>query len=321
MAENSKIEWTDHTFNPWFGCTNVSTGCDNCYAERLMDTRMHKVKWGVGQPRVRTSQDNWDKPVRWNKRAAAEGVRRKVFCASLADVFDNEAPDEWRDDLFALITATPNLDWLLLTKRIGNAGPMMYRARYAQSRPLPNVWLGATVVNQEEANRDIPKLLATPAAVRFLSIEPVLGAIDLTNIRIPLRGESYTEGNVLVHKDGLNLGSARPEIDWVIVGGESGPKARDTEVDHIRSIVKQCKAADVPVFVKQMGDRLVWNDPEPDRTEPPHFMRFDYGKKGADIDNWPVDLRVRQFPTTAGGREVTALAWAKQQGTDRRERE
>lgn len=123
MSENSKIEWTDHTFNPFLGCTKVSPGCDHCYAENLMDTRLHKVVWGQHGKRVRTSAATWREPIRWNARHAeffaAHGRRQRVFCASLADVFDNAVDPAWRGDLFRLIADTPNLDWLLLTKRIG----------------------------------------------------------------------------------------------------------------------------------------------------------------------------------------------------------
>ena len=168
MADHTKIEWADSTFNPWIGCTRIGPGCDHCYAETLMDKRWHKVRWGTGQPRRRTSPGNWLQPLVWeNDHAdfrALNGRKRRVFCASLADVFDNEVPAEWREDLFALIRATPHLDWLLLTKRIGNAQAMI---RAALSNldigydipftcwPYPNVWLGATVVNQTEADRDV----------------------------------------------------------------------------------------------------------------------------------------------------------------------
>jgi protein gp37 len=202
MAEQTKIEWADSTFNPWIGCTKISPACDNCYAENLMDIRLKRVQWGAGNPRRLTSSANWNKPLQWNAKrfmecgdcgwrgeAAAEIIscghcgafplqdaRRRVFCASLADVFDNEVQEQWKYDLWRLIHKTPHLDWLLLTKRIGIARqPEVYRYLSWPS----NVWLGITVVNQEEADRDIPKLLQVPAAVRFLSIEPMLGPVDL----------------------------------------------------------------------------------------------------------------------------------------------
>ena len=164
MAENTKIEWADHTFSPWTGCTKVSPACDHCYAEGWAKRSGH-VKWGSGQPRRRTSDANWRMPLKWNREAERTGVRPRVFCASLADVFDNEVDPAWRADLFKLIADTPNLDWLLLTKRIGNAQRMIGEALTIMSEagkpmnrwPWPNVWLSATVVNQEEADRDIPK--------------------------------------------------------------------------------------------------------------------------------------------------------------------
>src|SRR5690348_7339296 len=139
MAENTAIEWCDHTFNPWIGCTKVSPACDNCYAEAMMDKRYARARWGAGQPRVRTSASNWRQPYKWNNDAALDKPRPFVFCASLADVFDNEVPDEWRRDLFYMIRETPNLVWLLLTKRIGNVRKMM------DGQALPrNVAIGAT---------------------------------------------------------------------------------------------------------------------------------------------------------------------------------
>jgi protein gp37 len=183
MAEDSKIEWCDHTFNPWIGCTKVSSGCDHCYAEQRMDKRLHIVQWGAGQPRKRTSVSNWRDPVKWNARHATffaeHGRKQRVFCASLADVFDNAVDPAWRMDLFSLIAATPNLDWLLLTKRIGNVMPMCSGDGLMFDMICNRVWLGATVVSQEETDRDIPKLLEVPAAKRFLSMEPLLGPVDI----------------------------------------------------------------------------------------------------------------------------------------------
>jgi protein gp37 len=280
MAENSSIEWTDHTFNPWIGCTKVSPGCDHCYAEARMDARLHRVSWGTGQPRQRTK--TWGDPIRWNKAHeafyAAHGRRQRVFCASLADVFDNEVPTEWRRDLFDLIELTPELDWLLLTKRIGNVSDMVREAKsWDWLLGRRNVWLGATIVHQEEADRDIPKLLATPARVWFLSMEPLLGPVSLENIRTPLGAdpESYIEGNVLVRKSELDRGKPRAAIDWVIVGGESGPHARPMHPDWARSLRGQCAAAGVPFFMKQMGGTR--------------------DKRGA-LDDLPSELRAREFP-------------------------
>ncbi|WP_257756706.1 phage Gp37/Gp68 family protein [Burkholderia glumae] len=253
MSENSKIEWTDHTFNPWVGCTKVSPGCDNCYAEAMMDTRLRRVTWGAGQLRSRTSAANWREPVRWNAQHqqffAVHGRRQRVFCASLADVFDNAVPAIWRRDLGALIESTPNLDWLLLTKRIGNAAAMLVDM-FPGGMP-DHVWLGATVVNQNEADRDAPKLLATPARVRFLSIEPMLGPIDLNQALPPFHCDTCDAdyGALSAHASGTPIG-----IDWVIAGGESGPGARPAHPDWFRSLRDQCATAGVPFLFKQHGE-------------------------------------------------------------------
>lgn len=219
MGENSAIEWTDHTFNPWQGCMKVSPACDHCYAE-VRDLRFHRgVHWGPTAPRQRTK--NWSAPRKWNRDARTSGTRARVFCASLADVFDNQAPPEWRTDLWALIADTQRLDWMLLTKRPQNIRKML-PATWGNG--WPNVWLGCTTENQEEANRRIPLLRSIPARVRFLSCEPLLEptAPDL---------------------DG---------IDWVICGGESGRGARYMEPDWARALRDQCAEAGVAFFMKQM---------------------------------------------------------------------
>ena len=258
MAENTKIEWAHHTFNPWIGCTKVGPGCDHCYAEGWAK-RSGLVQWGPGAERRRTSDANWRKPLKWNAEAERLGVRFRVFCASLADVFDNEVPAEWRADLFDLIGKTPSLDWLLVTKRIGNAKTMMADALHlnpaalsnGQIWPLPNVWLGITVVNQAEADRDIPKLLQTPAAVRFLSVEPMLGQVSFRWMPAWPENKANRALNPAGgtdHLDGLR------RLDWVIVGGESGPKARPMHPQWARDIRDQCEAAGVPFLFKQWGE-------------------------------------------------------------------
>jgi protein gp37 len=266
MSENSKIEWTDHTFNPWIGCTKVSPGCDHCYAENLMDTRMGKVVWGAGQSRERTKPANWNKPVQWNAKHdaffAAHGRRQRVFCSSLADVFDNEVPQLWRTALFALIYDTPNLDWLLLTKRIGNAAVMLKNdaPEGIDIGSLPNLWIGATIVNQEEADRDIPKLLRTPAAVRFLSMEPLLGPVNLDRhlwkcCGTPISG--HTGDGWMQPPDPPECCADREPADmlhWVIVGGESGNQARPMSIQWARSLRDQCSAANVQFLFKQWGE-------------------------------------------------------------------
>ena len=222
MAENSKIEWTHHTFNPWIGCQKVGPGCDHCYAE-TWDARglqQRETRWGHHADRTRTGAGNWSKPRAWNKAAAGLADRPRVFCASLADVFDNHASimPEWRADLWALIRATPNLDWLLLTKRPGNIAKMLppdWGDGYA------NVWLGCTVVNQDEADRDIPKLLAVPAKVRFHLCDGE--SVDLDILEKDL---------INVHLGGSQVGT----LDFDLRGGPSITVMDSTlsSVHHVR---------------------------------------------------------------------------------------
>lgn len=255
MSENTKIEWCDHTFNPWTGCTKISPACDHCYAEGWAKRSGH-VGWGVHADRRRTSNGNWRKPLRWNAEADAfmerHDRRQSVFCASLGDWADNAVPNEWRFDLGRLILATPKLDWLLLTKRIGNAACML-REMFPDGVP-PNVRIGATICNQPEADRDIPKLLAL-GLPNLLSMEPLLGPVDLT--RIPVSGQGHHEFDPIITANVLKRAAAYPplpQVHWVIVGGESGPGARPMHPDWARSLRDQCLAAGVPMMFKQWGE-------------------------------------------------------------------
>lgn len=223
MAENSKIEWTDHTFNPWIGCQKVSPGCDHCYAESLAK-RYGWVEWGPHGERKRTSAANWRKPLQWDRAAFRMGLRYRVFCSSLADVFDNQVDPSWRVDLFDLIRATNNLDWLLLTKRPENIAKMLpERCGYLG---LQNVWLGTTCEDQAAYDRRWPILRDVPARVRFISYEPAIG---------PLR---------------LHNGPDQP--DWLICGGESGHGARHMPEQWAADIKADCEKAGVYFFMKQM---------------------------------------------------------------------
>ncbi|MFM0058562.1 phage Gp37/Gp68 family protein [Paraburkholderia phytofirmans] len=273
MSENSKIEWTDHTFNPWIGCTRVSPGCDHCYAAVSTPARAMHVTWGAKEPRHRTSANNWRDPLKWNARHAeffAQHSRcERVFCASLADVFDNEVPVAWRTDLLDLIRRTPRLDWLLLTKRIGNVTRMLqevhdeglrtpvtaddhatkqWTREWLDGSPPVNVWLGATIVNQEEADRDIPKLLSVPAAKHFLSMEPLLGPVDLER-PMPCPDIDQGGGTLICQPWMIQSG-----IDWVIVGGESGANARPMHPAWVFDLRDQCKDANVSFLFKQWGE-------------------------------------------------------------------
>jgi protein gp37 len=271
MSENTKIEWATHTFNPWEGCQKVGPGCDHCYAEsrNARFARGTAINWGPGAPRRRTSQANWAKPRAWNANHEAffaeHGHRQRVFCASLADVFDNQVPDQWRHDLWELIWATPNLDWLLLTKRIGNVNAMLPEEwGNGMIDHWPHVWIGATIVNQEEADRDIPNLLAVPAAKRFLSIEPLLGSVALPKFcacgcMMPIKQaiREAVNGPSALNEDQADAAIKKTlGVDWVIVGGESGPGARPMHPDWARSLRDQCEAAGVPFLFKQWGEWL-----------------------------------------------------------------
>jgi len=233
MGDTSKIEWTDSTFNPWIGCQHASPGCDHCYAEAQNAFRKWAADgaWGPHAARKRTSATNWKNPCLWNadaKRFEREhGRRRRVFCASLADVFDNKAPSPWRADLFNLIRETPNLDWQILTKRPQNIAKMLpadWDGGY------PNVWLGTTTEDEKHYRMRWPVLARIPAAVRFISYEPAIGAIGA-----------------------LKLGGPVP--DWVIAGGESGPKARTMQLVWAREVRDECREFRIPFFFKQWGSR------------------------------------------------------------------
>lgn len=222
MGENSKIEWTDHTFNGWIGCTKVSPGCLNCYAETLMDKRYNRVNWGRGKPRLMTSDANWRKPLLWNREAQKLGVMQSVFCSSLADVFDQEVPDEWRSQLFALMSLTINLRWLVLTKRPKSAEKWM-----DYFLPQKNIFLGISAENQERLDErmEIVHKLGVDA---FVSAEPLLGALKIAK----------WEGR----------------ISWVIVGGESGSAARPINSEWVNEIRDDCAEYGLPFFFKQWGE-------------------------------------------------------------------
>lgn len=251
MGANTAISWTDHTFNAWWGCAKVSPACNSCYAEAWAKRTGHSNLWGVDADRRTFSEKHWNEPLKWDREAAAAGKRPRVFTNSMADVFDNHpAVDAERWRLWNLIEMTPNIDWLLLTKRIGNA-MVMFPKRWIDARDgLPrNIWLGATVVNQAEADRDIPKLLAVRARVRFLSCEPLLGPIEL-----PL-GRVMTGFPKHITRDGRAIG-APLSLHWCIVGGESGPGARPMHPEWARSLRDQCVGMGVAFHFKQFGEWL-----------------------------------------------------------------
>ena len=230
MADVTKIEWSDSSWNPWIGCQHVSPGCHKCYAERQNRFRKWTAggNWGPKAERRRTSEAYWRKPLRWNvdsERFELEhGHRHRVFCASLCDVFDNQVPEQWRHDLFSLIRTTPGLDWQLLTKRPQNTVKMLpagWGDGYA------HVWLGTTCESQDYYDQRWPILARIPARVRFISYEPALGPLTL------------------IASNGLLP-------DWVICGGESGPGARMMDAAWARRIRDHCRGLGLHFFMKQM---------------------------------------------------------------------
>lgn len=288
MSEQTAIEWADATWNPWEGCTKVSPGCANCYAE-ARNHRFGMDNWGKGKPRRRTSASNWKKALVWNRapRLAPNDQAPRIF-PSLCDWLDPEVPIEWLADFLKLVHDTPNLRWLLLTKRpelfdrriqdvinrCDRMSVLEISLRYwAHEGQAPHgVWIGASVEDQQRADELIPELLKIPAAVRFLSVEPLLGPIEFGAVPGGLVSPIYQD--------------RRNKIDWVIVGGESGAKARPCNIDWIRRVVQDCRGAGVPCFVKQLGSKPTQ---EEDRLLIKH-------PKGGDINEWPEDLRVREFP-------------------------
>lgn len=276
MGEDSKIQWTNHTFNPWRGCAKVSEGCKNCYAEHFVTKRQGLPVWGQDAARKVAAESTWREPVKWNRQAERDGVRARVFCASLADIFEEyTGPDApavalARARLFRLIDDTPHLIWLLLTKRPENVLPFV-PDRWLASWP-ENVWSGFTAENQARFDERWAQAQKIPAPVIFTSIEPQIGPVVLP-------------------PDYL----ARGQRVWPFIGGESGPGARPFNPAWADRIVSQCKAAGVPVFVKQMGSRPRWDNPQ---TEDRISLHFD-DRKGGDMQEWPEDLRVREVPAFA----------------------
>lgn len=252
MADTTAIEWTDHTFNPWWGCARVSPACRFCYADGLARRYGHEL-WRRKGPRRMLSDANWAKPLKWNRDAEKAGVPAKVFCASMADVFeDHPQVAEPRKRLWHLIEATPWLRWQLLTKRPENIADM---APWGNSWP-GHVWVGTSVENQRYANERISILAEIPAAVRFLSCEPLLGPVDLSRWLCP-KVDTCTcsepdVGSYSVHEP--YCGDEPPQIEWIISGGESGAKARLSHPDWFRSLRDQCVAAGVPHLFKQFGE-------------------------------------------------------------------
>ena len=214
-------------FNPWIGCAKVSAGCDNCYAESLAK-RYGWHDWQNSTPRHLTSDAYWRQPIRWNINARAAGVAARVFCASLADVFDPHAPADARERLWELIAETPWLNWLILTKRPSPMRTMLPCVPQRLAVDFPNIWLGVSAEDQASYDQRMPLLAETWPTVRFVSYEPALGPLDMSaaGVRLP---------------------------DWVIIGGESGHCARRMDYHWAGSVIAECRSADIAVFLKQWG--------------------------------------------------------------------
>lgn len=324
------IQWTDETWNPITGCTRVSPGCENCYAEALSATRLSTspkyqgvaTRTAAGPRwtgRIRLHPEVLDRPVRWTKP-------RRIFVNSMSDTFHADVPEEFLDALFAAMAVSPEHVFQVLTKRPhraaeylaspGRAGsvaaetargtdyphdppwPFVRPDDLAARWPLPNVWIGTSIEDQERADARIPHLLRCPAAVRFLSCEPLLG-----EVRLRALGDSSFDAEGAPHYDALggfsywgngDYGVDGPSVDWVIVGGESGPEARPMYLDWARRIVEDCRSAGVAVFVKQLGANPVGDA---------RLAGTILDSKGGRPDEWPEDLRVREWPPTT---EATA---------------
>lgn len=264
MGATTGITWTDSTQNFWWGCSRVSPGCEHCYAEEWAGR--FGTEWGVNAQRRQFGNAHWNQPFVWDKAAAKAGRRHRVFCSSMSDVFDLKAPAGARERMWPIVKATTNLDWQVLTKRPQNVRAMLpsdWGAGY------PNVWLGVTVENQEYADKRLTVLRDLPALTKFASYEPALEHVDVT---------AYTDW-----------------LSWLIIGGESGRSARPFDPAWASSMIAQCRAAGVAVFMKQMGEPWA----RANRAKQRH---------GADPAEWPAEFRVQEFPRSVGGTVVTRPA-------------
>ncbi|MFD9964876.1 DUF5131 family protein [Amycolatopsis sp. NPDC058986] len=289
MSETTKIEWTDHTFNPWWGCARVSPACRFCYADTTATRWGHEL-WRRKGPRRMLSEANWRNPLKWNRAAEAAGQPAKVFCASMADVFEvhpvaevNAQLDAARARLWSLIEQTPWLIWQLLTKRPENVAALV---PWAEAWPA-NVWLGTSVEDNRRAAERMPVLLRTNAKKLFLSCEPLLEDVDLGPW---FSGEHAVAGR-------------RP--DWVIVGGESGSQARPMQPDWVRSLRDQCQDADVAFFFKQWGE---WAP----AGQGIGMAQYNVGREvlvGPPLDDMGHRQVMRRVGKSKAGRELDGRFW------------
>lgn len=271
--KDSRISWTDHTFNPWWGCEKISPACDHCYAEGFAKRVGHQV-WGKDAPRRIFGSGHWVEPRRWDHVAARRGRPALVFCASMADVFEDR-PEllQPRRRLWDLVEQTPNLRWMLLTKRPENAEAMLPEAWLRE--PRENVWLGVTAENQRRADERIPVLLSLPSVVHWVSAEPLLEPVSFWRYRTVPKGSRMTAGGYL------------KGLDWIVAGGESGPHARETERIWLEGVAHQCRSLGIRFHMKQAGVVLA------------KTLKLK-SREGRELGELPEALRVREFPLAAG---------------------
>lgn len=286
----SKIEWTDKTWNPIIGCSKTSPACDHCYAERMAFRHSHNPKAPIEYKNVVTDSGTWngqtafvksvlEKPLHWRKPC-------RVFVGSMTDLFHPSTPFEWIDKIINIMAQTPHLTYQILTKRPERMYDYITHNMWLTNDPMEHVWFGVTVENQDQAEARIPFLLDTPAAVRFVSIEPMLGPVDLKHVTLDL-GPRYEldwlDALRGMRGTGSILHTATEKLDWVICGGETGPGARPMWEPWARDLMEQCKTAGVPFFFKKWGS-----------YKGPDDWRIPGGETlGGEI--------VREFPTTHGG--------------------
>ena len=306
MGENSRIEWTDHTFSPWWGCTPVSEGCENCYAAAWAN-RYGFDCFGKGKPRRLFGKKHWTDPIRWDRKAREIGVKKKVFSGSMCDVFDEEAPEGSRNALFGQVLNTPNLIWILCTKRPQNI-PRMTPSYWWDVGFPGNLWMLVTAENQARVDERVPLILKVPAKVRGVSIEPMVGPMDIKHLLPhPFNREPHSpwcEDCIGPHPSFDGWKQTRednhgPFLDWVVLGFESGRGARPGHPDWARKVREDCQAAGVPFFFKQWGE---WLPVGPDDEHP--GSKFDIGKKW--LDGHVASFRVGK---KAAGRLLDGRTW------------
>lgn len=291
------ISWTHYTFNPWIGCTKVSPACQNCYAERLASTRMQLQVWGKDAPRKFQSDSYWHQPFAWNRAAERAGDRRRVFCGSMCDVMeDRRGVDTARADLWKLIESTPWLDWLLLTKHPQNLRKFLPAAWLEE--PRRNVWLGATVESADYLWR-LEEVLTVPAPVHWISVEPMLGPLDLRRYLFHPDCDEH-EGRCPALESGWFL-------KLVIAGGESGAKARPSAPQWFRDLRDQCIATGVPFFFKQWGE---WAPANMSQQVHQH-LTFVLPDGNTDAFDWetPGRAKMDRVGKKAAGRLLDGKLW------------